>query len=800
MQLQNKINEILPYVSRPTRYIGGEVNSVLKENPSLKVALAYPDVYEIGSGNLAIQLFYEILNERTDFQAERVFAPWMDFEKALRENNLPLYTLESFSPLYEIDAVAFNLPFELVYTNILNMLDLGQIPLLQQDRKGNAPFIIGGGPALANPEPIAPFFDLFFLGEGERAIVEILEIIEKGKRAKLSRDQILKNLSQIPGAYVPSLCPVEYEENGFYLKEVPGFRIQKRIEPDLNHVPIPVKSPVPWLRPVHDKGTLELMRGCYHRCRFCQAGTFYKPVRERNPAVIQEAVREMFKNQGIRDFSLMSLSSGDYSLVEPLLKKLNEEWKKNFVSFYLPSLRINSFNLELLESLNEVKKTGLTLAVEAGSGAVRKFINKEVSDEKLLEIVGEASSRGWRVIKLYFMLGMTDDLEEEKNGIIELLKLLSIKNPRISFNVSINLFIPKPMTPLQWRKIYTPETIRPQFREIQLAFKPNRKVKVRYQAPESVYLEGILARGNRNTATLILDAFQKGSRFDAWEECFDPSKWEETLQRKNPGFEETLLQENLDREKSLPWSFLDISVNDTFLRQEEEKAGNKTLSPGCQEGCLDFCGACNEKAGNRKAEPIFSSAEPVPALFKTSEDYAGTVGLVFEKTGNLKFLSQLDLLTWWEKMLIRAGIPLLFTEGFNPRPRMEFGFTFPVGMESFYENLRFQIGENLTESEIQTRIQSALPGLKISRMNVFETRPASLQSTTVFQDIRIKKVFIRDENLLSLIKNQEILNENEEMIEIRLPLAEKIRKWEDRCDLFTIQRLKLLTQDKKEVV
>lgn len=764
------------------------------------MALCYPDLYEIGFGNLALQILYETINEEEDFWAERVFAPAPDFEEFLRTNNLPLYTLESFSPLSDMDLIGITLPYEMIYTNILNVLDLGGIAIYSKDRKEEDPFILGGGPAMANPEPIADFFDLFVLGDGERADLEVLRLVKEGREKGLKRVEILQNLSKIKGVYVPCLYPLEYEENGFYLKEKPGFCIEKRVEKDLNELAIPVKTPIPWCRVVHDKGTLELFRGCYHRCRFCQAGSFYKPVRERSPYKIQEAVRKIFYNQGIREYSLMSLSSGDYSRLMPLMQKLNEEWRANFVSFFLPSLKINTFDLDLFKELNVVRKSGLTLAVEAGDDELRKTINKDVSDEKLIEIVKNATALGWRKMKLYFMLGMTDDIEREKNSIINLLNKLCSVNRKISFNVSVNLFIPKALTAFQWRKIYRAEVAQKAFSELAFAFKPNRKVKLRYQSPEMVHLEGVLARGSRKLSALIKEAFDRGCRLDGWDEYLKTDVYKELLEEYKDTFDYSLFFENLDENKILPWSFLDVRTSSSFFEKEKERSLLPEASDNCMEDCKDFCGACDSELKNVKAKDIFSEEQKVPSFFKTSKDYKGTVALIFEKRGAFRFLSQLELLSLWEKILIKSKIPFLFSEGFNPHPRLEFGFTAPVGVSSDYENVRFMLGEELTEEEVLNALKKAAPNVNFKNLIIYKTRPKSLQSITYFQDLSIKKLVIKDEKLLSLMKEATILSEDDDKYIIRLSMANKLKDWVDFCDIYKIERLKLLTKDQEEVL
>lgn len=799
MKINPKVLSQLPKIQRPGRYAGQEINSALKPDAPFRMGICYPDLYEIGMGNLAMKILYQIVNDHPSWACERVFAVAKDMEEFLKQNQIPLYTLENYTPLYQLDILGFTIPYELVYTNILSILELGQIPLFSQERNEKHPFVIGGGPAMSNPEPMADFFDGFLIGEGETAMAEIIAVVENAKKQGAKRSETLKKLSEIKGFYVPSLVPVEYEENNFYLKNSPE-KIAKRVESDLNAVPSPTRFPIPWLKIAHNKGMVEVFRGCYHRCRYCQAGTYYKPVRERNPEKIQEAVRDLFYTTGEREFSLLSLSSGDYSLLPELMSNLNQEWKDNFVSFYLPSLKVNTFDLDLIEGLNAVRKSGITLAVETGSEKIRNQMNKDVSDEKLFEIVKMAEQKGWNLIKLYFMIGLTENLDEEKESIIKLLKNLSYANRRVSFNVNVGMFIPKPGTPFQWKKLYDYQTIDAKLRELIHGFHGNRKIKIKFQLPSMSFIEGILARGSRMLSKAILESYRSGSRFDSWDDSFNLSLWLNALEKTQNQFDYKMLENNLKTEKILPWNFLDCGVSNEFLLKEQKLSETESFSGSCVESCPDYCGACKPGIKPKKAEKIFSSHLMEP-IFKTSKDYKTTVCLVFAKDGPLRFVSQLELVGWWEKLLIKSRLPILFTEGFNPRPKIEFGFTPSVGIASLYENIRFQIGANVPEQEIYVRLAEILaPASKIMGFKLLEKRPASLQSVTFYQDLFIKKSFISDEKLLFLIKEKyKVLQENETDLIFRLPIADKIKQFEDKCDIFEIKRLKLLTKDEEEV-
>ncbi len=800
MTLKEKIYEILPQVSRPSRYAGLEKNSVIKQGNHFKVALCYPDLYDIGMANLAIKILYKILNEENDIYAQRVFAPWMDMEEQLRKNHFPLYALETFTPIHDFDVLAITIPFEMVGTNILNILSLSNVPLHANERGENDLFVIGGGPATTNPEPFAPFFDGFLIGEGESAIVEIVKIIKEGKENQHPRNEILKKLNEIKGFYVPILNNISYDENQFFIQNSPSFEINKKVEKDLNYLKQAASFPVPWVKIAQDKGMVEVLRGCYHRCRFCQAGHFYKPVRERDPIKIEEAVKQIFFENGLREFSLLSLSTGDYSNLAGLMKKLNQDWKDNFVSFFLPSIKVNSFNLDLLDELNINRKGGLTLAVEAGSDKIRKMINKDVSDEKLMQIVREASKKGWNLIKLYFMIGLTDDIEEEKKAIIETINLLLKVDKKLRFNVSINMFIPKPHTAFQWNKLYSPQLVLEKLKEIGKYFWNNKKVKMKKNDPKMAFIEGIIARGNRQLANVILFVYERGVRFEGWSEGFDFDIWMDALNKHEEFFKYEILTQNLNQTGKLPWSFINTGISNDFLSLENKRAQNCESSENCFEQCVDYCGSCNDEAQNIKASDNYST-EIIPQLFRKANEDQLFVGVVFTKLGPLRFLSQLELMSFWEKLIICSGLPLVFTEGFNPHPRIEFGFTPPVGIESFYENFRFRIGEKIDIQVVKEKLSDQFTNGEILNVSLMNQKPKSLQSITIYQDLRLEKVSVLDEKLLFLIReNGEILDENDLFFDFRLPLKYKIKNLQDYCNFYQVKRLRLLTEDKNEVI
>ena len=759
---------------KPARYIGGEINSVVKRDSKIKVGLCYPDLYEVGMGNLAIKILYEKINQHPDFSAERVFAPFLDFEDFLRKNNIKLYTLETFTYLKDLDVLAITIPYELVYTNILNIIDLGGIPLHSKDRE--YPLVIGGGPIL-NPEPLSSFFDGFFIGEADTAIIEILEKIRDYKG--IDKIELLKRLEGIEGFYSPLLHEIKYEKK-FFVKNF-NFTIKKRVE-DINNVPSCFNFPIPWFS-VYDKEGIEIARGCYHRCRFCNSTVFYKPVRERSIKDIEKAVEWGFYKNGVLEFSLLSLSSADYSKIGLLLDRLNEKWSKNYVSFYLPSLKVNSFSLGLLEKLKSVKKTGLTLAIECGQ-KYRKAINKDVSDEKLFDIINEARDRGWDHVKIYLMIGFFD-LEDEKIEIIELIK--SFGSFDMIFNISLNLFVPKPFTPFERKKLYRPDEVEPVFKEIKKFSKRFRNIKLSYSDPYASYIEGVLARGSRETSKIIEDAFKAGLRLDGWDEFLNKDVWFKIFDENKE------IVDEINESYNLPWHFINPLVSLEFIKKEENRSVVFESSPSCDDGCKDFCGACTS-IKNTKASNEFYDYD-VPVLFK--DEYKVIASIVFEKKGSLVYLSSIDILKLFERVLVRARLPLVFTTGFNPKIRLEFGFISPVGFESEYENVRIFLHSD--DDSIKEKIEEASSGLiKIRAVKKFYSKPESLQSLSKYFVLSANKFLLDKYNLLSFIDNSDFFENEKGEIVFRIKCGD-FKVFKEKL-FYMVKRLKVLDKDFKEVL
>lgn len=605
-------DEILLNIEKPGRYLGIEVNHIMKENfQGTLFAMCFPDVYEIGMSHLGLQILYEQLNRREDVWCERVYAPWPDLEAKLKEENISLFTLESQRPLKEVDFLGFTLQYEMCYTNILQVLDLAHIPFHQKDRGEDDPLIIGGGPCAYNPEPIADFFDLFYIGEGEVVYDELLDLYAESKRQGLSKAEFLIKAAHIPGIYVPSLYEVIYDENGLIkerisLKGAPSI-IKRQAASSMEGLAYPDKPLVPLIRPIQDRVVLEIQRGCIRGCRFCQAGMVYRPTREKSLDYLKEQAIKMLDSTGYDEISLSSLSSSDYSHLKELLSFLIEECQNRQVNISLPSLRIDSFSLDVMKQVQDIKKSSLTFAPEAGSQRMRDVINKGLTKEDIIGGASKAFVGGWNKVKLYFMLGLPLEEKADVEDIANLAEELTEKyyeipkserNGKCQITISTSYFIPKPFTPFQWVAMDRPENYREKVGWLrdQVGRCLNQK-SIKYQWHETYLsvLEGILARGDRRVSSLILKAYELGARFDSWSEHFKKSIWEEAIQSTGitPDF---YAHRQRELTEILPWDFIDVGVTKNFLKREWKQSQEVKLTPNCKERCSG-CGATVYQGG-----------------------------------------------------------------------------------------------------------------------------------------------------------------------------------------------------------
>jgi len=589
-------DSILYQVTRPARYTGGEWNSVIKDwdKANLKFALGYPDIYEIGMSNMALPILYDILNGQPDVLAERVFAPWVDMEAALRAAGLPLLSLESRHPLKDFDVIGFSLDYELTYTNALNILDLAQIPVVAAERDDSHPIVIAGGSCCLNPEPMSDFIDFFVIGEGEEVLPELVGCLRRWKKSKASKKELLQEVAKIPGVYVPGFYQVEYDSNGLVKSIAPTAAPAKAVieRQIVAKLPPPVTRPVvPYIEVVHDRGAVEIQRGCTRGCRFCQAGVIYRPLRQRPQAEVIQAVSEITTNCGYNEISLVSLSSSDYPHIEDLVAQLARNHKNLALS--LPSLRIDSFSVKLMESLPSRRKTGLTFAPEAGSERLRRIINKGVTEEQILETAAAAFARGWRSLKLYFMLGLPSETTEDIEATIELVAKIraagkGIKSGLPQVRISLSTFIPKPHTPFQWVAQENQEQLSAKHELLKTGLR-RKGSRLSWADPRTSLLEAALSRGDRRISRVIYDAWKSGAAFDAWDERFNYQNWLDAFDKSGlePGFY-AYRERSLD--ELLPWSHIDAGVSPDFLKREYQRSLKGEETPDCRQQACQACG------------------------------------------------------------------------------------------------------------------------------------------------------------------------------------------------------------------
>lgn len=601
-------DEILLSIQQPARYIGGEVNMVVKDHSKVrtKFAFAFPDVYDIGMSHLGIQILYSMFNSREDVCCERVYSPWVDLDPIMREKKIPLFTLESQKPVKDFDFLGITLQYEMCYTNVLQILDLSQIPLHACDRCENDPIVIGGGPCAYNPEPLADFFDLFYIGEGETVYFDLIDRYQENKAAGGSRKDFLEMAAEIPGIYVPSFYDPEYNEDGTLKSSTPNNshakeKIRKQVVADMDSVGYIEKPLVPYIKVTQDRVVLEIQRGCIRGCRFCQAGNVYRPLREHSLEYLKHYAYDMLKSTGHEEISLSSLSSSDYTYLEGLVNFLIDEFKGKGVNISLPSLRIDAFSLDVMSKVQDIKKSSLTFAPEAGSQRLRDVINKGLTEEVILKGASEAFQAGWNRVKLYFMLGQPTETVEDMEGIALLSEKIAEayydipkdqRNGKVQVVASSSFFVPKPFTPFQWARMCTKEEfleraniVRGKFREM----KNFKSLKYNWHEAELTVLEGVLARGDRRVGPVIEEAYKNGAIFDSWSEFFKNEIWMDAFKTCGVDIDfYTTRERGLD--ELFPWDFIDAGVTKKFLKREWQQALNGEVTPNCRQKCSG-CGA-----------------------------------------------------------------------------------------------------------------------------------------------------------------------------------------------------------------
>lgn len=601
--MNKKAEKLLPLVQKPGRYTGGELNSVIK-NPKdvdIRFAFCFPDTYEIGMSHLGMKILYSLLNKREDTWCERVFAPWVDMEELMRKNNVPLFALESSDEIKDFDVIGFTLQYELCYTNVLNMLDLAGVPVRSADRKSLTPLVIGGGPCVCNAEPIADFFDLTLPGEGEEVLNELMDLFKEYKKKGASKEEFLKAAAKIEGVYVPAFYEFSYNDDNTIKSVVSSNgapeRVKKRIISDLDTVFYPESFVVPFIDIVHDRAVEEIFRGCIRGCRFCQAGFLYRPIREKSSDTVNKQCRSLCDTTGYDEISLSSLSTSDYTQLQSLLEGIFSWSEEDKVSLSLPSLRVDNFSDELMEKLQKVRKSGLTFAPEAGTQRLRDAINKNVTEREVIETSRKAFSGGWTNVKLYFMMGLPTETNEDVVGIAGLAQKVVdefYKNPNkpkgkgVNVSISVSCFVPKPFTPFQWEAQDTMEQLKAK-QHLLLESVKSRKISVSYHDARTSFLEGVFARGDRRLCDVMERAWRKGCRFDSWDECFSFEKWMEAFEEcgVDPYF---YTSRKRSYDEILPWDHMDYGISNKFFQKEAEKAYQSVTTPHCREKC-NACGA-----------------------------------------------------------------------------------------------------------------------------------------------------------------------------------------------------------------
>ncbi len=712
------------------------VKKDLSNLPIIRFALAFPDIYEVGMSHLGLKILYGILNSIEDVWAERVFAPWIDMEEKMRSEHLPLFSLESFTPLREFDIIGFSLQYEMCYTNVLNMLELANIPLFSKDRDDSYPLIIAGGPCAFNPEPIADFIDLFVIGDGEEVILEIIDCY----RANKGKSNILEKMAQIEGVYVPSLFPLEEQPDGT-LTVKKGIKIKKRVIKDINNISHLSKYIVPYMKPIHDRAIIEVMRGCSRGCRFCQAGMIYRPVRERSAEIVENLAENIINDTGYEELSLSSLSSCDYSAINFVVDSLIDKLGEKHVSISLPSLRTDAFSVDLAKKIQSVKKTGLTFAPESASQRMQRVINKGISRDQVLSTISDAFSSGWETVKLYFLLGLPSETDEDIKEIAELVKsalgVAKKLNKRAELNISVSTFVPKAHTPFQWERQITIEEIRQKQNLLLNKIGKNSKINISFNSPELSLMEGVFARGDRRLCRVLYEAHKLGCKLDGWSEHFNFSAWISAFKKCQIDPYDYLKERKIDQ--VLPYDHIDTYITKNFLLLERNKALNAEITPDCRLGTCSNCGVCR-KAKNRILDVEHKKTAQISTSFNKKDIVSKIyrIRFKFAKKSELRFISHLDMINAFTRAFRRAEIPIAFSQGFNPHPKISFGSALAVGITSSAEFADIDLKNYISPEDFILLVNQKLPkGLEIIKAKEIPANTPSLMSQNSFSVYKI---------------------------------------------------------------
>ena len=738
----------------PSQYIGSEVNAIKKdpETVALFIALAFPDLYAIGTSHFGLQILYQLLNREKTIAAERVYAPDRDMEFRLRNAGLPLTSLESARPLAQFDIIGFSLLYELNYTNILTILELSGIPFFAKDRDLSFPLLIAGGPCTCNPEPVADFFDAMVIGDGENVILEMAECWTTWKQGGGNdKTRLLKSWQHIEGVYVPSFFGPVYTDEGLQtvISRYPDYsQVLRAIIPSLNDAPFPQKPVVPYGRPVHDRLRLEVSRGCTRGCRFCQAGMIYRPVRERSVQTLMQQAENALAATGYDELSLLSLSTSDYGCMPELMSRLIARCGPEHIAVSLPSFRAGTLTPELMTQIKQIRKTGFTIAPEAGSQRLRNVINKNITQEDIFSTVQNAFSLGWQVIKLYFMIGLPTETDEDLSAMVDLVlglrklklqKTRGMKGHKNQINVSVNTFIPKPHTPFQWAPQLTVEESRKKIHWLKEKLNYS-DVQFKWQHPRVGLLEGLWARGDRRLAKLLVVAWQNGCRLDGWSDHFDAAKWDKSLEETGIDIDFYTTRAR-DFSEPLPWDHIHARVTKPFLISEWEKALQQESTPDCRSGDCQSCGVCDFQT----IEPRVFAASESQGLKTQVESPTETIAdairyrISYAKTGPARVFGHLELANIMFRAFRRAKIPVAFSEGFHPKPKISFDDPLPVGMESLYETCAVSARPVFSTRQMMDRLNQALPeGLAVTRWEIASSKKEAIIRGSIRYQIQLK--------------------------------------------------------------
>ncbi|MGD2268883.1 MAG: TIGR03960 family B12-binding radical SAM protein [Desulfobacterales bacterium] len=727
---KDSIQDILPFVEQPSRYLGTEINTIKKDPAAVRlhIALAFPDLYEIGTSHFGLSILYHVLNRRKEIAAERVFAPGLDMEARLRSANHPLVSLESQLPLREFDIVGFSLLYELNYTNILNILDLSKIPFYASQRNNAHPLIIAGGSCTCNPEPVADVFDAMVIGDGEDVILEMSDVwLQWRKDGDNDKETLLKQWSELPGVYIPAFFETRMNGAGFQTVK-PRFsnytRVLRAIASRLDQAPFPDAPVVPFGKPIHDRLRLEISRGCTRGCRFCQAGMIYRPVRERSMKTLIKLSEQSLAATGYEDISLLSLSTGDYECIAPLLASLMARCQANRIAVSLPSLRAGTLSAELMKLIKKVRKTGFTIAPEAGSQRLRDTINKNITAADIQDTVKNAFDLGWQVIKLYFMIGLPSETQNDLRAMVDLVKdLRKLRNPRnhrAKINVSLATFIPKPHTPFQWVPQHSLMESRQKLEWVRHHLNlPG--IHVKWQDPRVSLLEGLWSRGDRRLSRLLVAAYDKGCKFDGWSDRFRFDSWMSAC--TDVGVDIDFFTTRVrDVFEPLPWDHIHTKVEKSFLRREWARALRCERTRDCRDADCNRCGVCDFES---VAPEVFRACERLSDYRKKPRhnyrsDYA-RYKIIYAKRDQAKYFGHLEMVNIFLRALRRAEIRLKYSEGYHPKPRVSFEDPLPVGIESTGEIMYVSVAKDVRRQSIIDGLNRHLP----AGLNVLDCRPAS---------------------------------------------------------------------------